>query len=90
MSAPKKKNDKKQVSDFLKDSPSDKSERISGSEIFRAASMKNETTRRVLGFLLLAFSFILTISFVSFFFSWKSDKSFLADGDWELFKENQG
>ena len=90
MSAPKKKNDKKQVSDFLKDSPSDKSERISGSEIFRAASMKNETTRRVLGFLLLAFSFILTISFVSFFFSWKSDQSFLADGDWELFKENQG
>ena len=54
---PKKKNDKKQVSDFLKDSPADKSERISGSEIFRAASMKNETTRRVLGFLLLAFSF---------------------------------
>lgn len=90
MSAPKKKNDKKQVSDFLKDSPADKSERISGSEIFRAASMKNETTRRVLGFLLLAFSFILTISFVSFFFSWKSDQSFLADGDWDLFKENQG
>jgi len=90
MSAPKKKNDKKQVSDFLKDSPSDKTDRISGSEIFRAASMKNETTRRVLGFLLLAFSFILTISFVSFFFSWKSDQSFLADGDWDLFKENHG
>lgn len=90
MSAPKKKNDKKQVSDFLKDSPTDKSERISGSEIFRAASMKNETTRRVIGFLLLAFSFILTISFVSFFFSWKSDQSFLADGDWDLFKENHG
>ena len=41
---------KKPVSDFLKDKPSDRESRITGREIFAAASLKNETTRRVLGF----------------------------------------
>ena len=81
---------KKPVSDFLKDNPSDRDSRISGREIFAAASLKNETTRRVLGFLLLTFSAVTFISFTSFFFSWKSDQSFLADANWETYLEELG
>ena len=76
--------------DFLKEKAAEKNDQISSGEILEAASLKNDTTRKVLGFLILVFSVILFISFVSFFFSWKYDQSFLADGDWELFKENNG
>jgi DNA segregation ATPase FtsK/SpoIIIE-like protein len=76
--------------DFLKEKAAEKNDQISSQEILGAASLKNDTTRKVLGFLILVFSVILFISFVSFFFSWKYDQSFLADGDWQLFKENNG
>ncbi len=76
--------------DFLKEKAAEKNDQISSQEILGAASLKNDTTRKVLGFLILVFSVILFISFVSFFFSWKYDQSFLADGDWDLFKENNG
>ena len=44
MAAPKKGNSKgkKGVGDFLKDKPNDRSEKISGKDIFSAASLKNE------------------------------------------------
>ncbi len=92
MAAPKKGNSKgkKGVGDFLKDKPNDRNEKISGKDIFSAASLKNETTRRVLGFLLLTFSVVTFISFSSFFFSWKSDQSFLADSNWEDYAEELG
>ncbi len=76
--------------DFLKEKAAEKNDQISSGEILEAASLKNDTTRKVLGFLILVFSVILFISFISFFFSWKYDQSFLADGDWDLFKENNG
>ncbi len=81
---------KKGVSDFLKDKPNDRNEKISGKDIFSAASLKNETTRRIIGFLLLTFSVVTFISFISFFFSWKSDQSFLADSQWEDYMEELG
>lgn len=92
MAGPKTGNNggKKPVSDFLKDKPGDRESRITGREIFAAASLKNETTRRVLGFLLLTFSTVTFISFTSFFFSWKSDQSFLADSNWETYLEELG
>ena len=92
MSGPKsgKNNSKKGVSDFLKDKPNDRNEKISGKDIFKAASLKNETTRRILGFLLLTFSIVTFVSFTSFFFSWKSDQSFLADSQWEQYIEETG
>ncbi len=74
----------------MKDTPSDKEQRVSGKEIFKAASMKNETTRRVMGFLLLTLSVVTFVSFTSFFFSWQYDQSFLADGNWKEYRANQG
>ena len=88
--AARKRKSKNKFTDFLKDTPSDKEQRVSGREIFRAASMKNETTRRVLGFLLLTLSVVTFVSFTSFFFSWQYDQSFLADGNWKEYRANQG
>ncbi len=78
------------ITDFLKDAPKDKNQKVSAKEVFKAASLKNDATRRVLGFLLLTASIVLFVSFTSFFFSWKTDQSFLADGDWKLFKQHHG
>jgi len=82
MSAAPKQSTKKSKSpaDFLKERPSDKSEQISGKEIWRAATLKNETTRKVVGFLMLVLSVVFLISFISFFFTWQTDQSFSADG----------
>lgn len=89
MSTQKRKS-KNKFTDFLKDTPSDKEQRVSGKEIFRAASMKNETTRRVMGFLLLTISVVTFVSFTSFLFSWQYDQSFLADGNWKEYRANEG
>ena len=82
MSAAPKQTSKKTKSpaDFLKERPSDKSEQISGKEILKAATLKNDTTRKVVGFLLLVLSIIFLISFTSYFFTWQSDQSFAVDG----------
>lgn len=88
--AKNKRKSKNKLTDFLRDAPSDKEQQVSGREIFRAASMKNETTRRVMGFLLLTFSVVTFVSFTSFFFSWQYDQSFLADGNWRLYRANHG
>ena len=86
----KTKNKSNTITDFLKDAPKDKTQKVSAKEVFKAASLKNDATRRVLGFLLLTASIVLFVSFTSFFFSWKTDQSFLADGDWKLFKQHHG
>lgn len=85
-----KKSEKSKISDFLKEKPGDRNEKISSSEIFHAMSLKNQTTRQVWGFLILTFSVITFISFTSFFFSWKADQSFLADSHWEDYLEELG
>ncbi len=89
MAAPKKKTNP-QKTDFLKEKPGDTQERISGQDLWNAATLQHEPTRKAVGFLLLVFTAILFISFISFFFSWTRDQSFLADGDWEAFREHQG
>lgn len=81
---------KKSTSDFLKESGKEEPVKITGKEVYNVASLKNDTARKVVGFLLLTFSLVLFVSFVSFFFSWKTDQSFLVDGDWDLFKQNHG
>ncbi len=81
---------KKSTSDFLKESGKEEAVKITGKEVYNVASLKNDTARKVVGFLLLTFSLVLFVSFVSFFFSWKTDQSFLVDGDWDLFKQNHG
>ena len=82
MSAAPKQTSKKTKSsaDFLKERPSDKTDQISGKEIWNAATLKNDTTRKVIGFLLLIFSVILLVSFISFFFTWQTDQSVASDG----------
>ena len=61
--APKQSTKKtKTPADFLKERPSDKSEQISGKEILKAATLKNDTTRKVVGFLLLVLSVVFFIS----------------------------
>ena len=82
MSAAPKQSSKKTKSsaDFLKERPSDKTDQISGKEIWNAATLKNDTTRKVIGFLLLVFSIILLVSFISFLFTWQTDQSVAADG----------
>jgi len=79
--APKQSSKKiKSSADFLKERPSDKTDQISGKEIWNAATLKNDTTRKVIGFLLLVFSIILLVSFISFFFTWQTDQSVASDG----------
>ena len=82
MSAAPKQSSKKVKSsaDFLKERPSDKTDQISGKEIWNAATLKNDTTRKVIGFLLIIFSIILLVSFISFFFTWQTDQSVASDG----------
>lgn len=92
MAGPKKgsKTNEKKVNDFLKDKSNDGDARISGRDILRAASFKNDTTRRVAGFLMLTFTVVSLISFLSFLFSWKYDQSFLSDSHWEEYLEELG
>lgn len=82
MSASPKQSQKKSKAsaDFLKERPSDKSDQISGKEIWNAATLKNDTSRKVFGFILIIFSIILFVSFISFFFTWQTDQSVAVDG----------
>ncbi len=89
MAAPKKKTASKKT-DFLKEKPGDAQERISSEDLWNAATLQHEPTRKAVGFVLLILTAVLFISFISFFFSWTQDQSFLADGDWEAFREHQG
>lgn len=81
---------KGQVADFSNQAKGDEPAALSAREMTDIATLKNDQARKVAGFLLLVLSAVLLISFVSFFFSWKSDQDFLAGGNWELFKENNG
>lgn len=77
MASPKKKDTAK---DFQKDNPADGQLKVTASDVKGMATLKNEQTRKILGFLLLVFSAVLFISFISFFFTWKTDQ-FQAEDD---------
>lgn len=85
-----KKLKKDTISDFDKDQPADHAAKVSMKEVKEYASFKNERTQKIIGLFILIFTLILFISFVSFFFSWKTDQDFLASHDYERFKEHNG
>lgn len=78
------------MADFDKAPAGDQPRPVEKRDVAEIATLRNEQARKVAGFLLLIFTAVLFISFVSFFFSWKSDQDFLAGGDWALFKANNG
>ncbi len=87
---PAKKQEKQQIGDFDRSDKGTQTAPIDRKQVAEIASLKNEQARKVFGFLLLVLTAVLLISFISFFFSWKSDQDFLAGGDWKLFKANHG
>ncbi len=78
------------IPDFEKYSPDDKPKQVSHEEMRDIALLRNEQARKIAGFLLLVLTAVMFISFVSFFFSWKSDQDYLSSGDWKTFKLNHG
>lgn len=88
MATPKKQ--AKGTPDFEKPNAGDKPPAITGEQVAEMASLRNEQARKVAGLLLLVFAAIMFISFVSFFFSWKSDQDYLASGDWDLYRQFNG
>lgn len=74
--ASRKKN-KDQRPDFLR-GDHDKTEKLSGKDIWSIVTLQHDPTRKVVGFLLVVFSAVLAISFTSFFFSWKLDQSLMS------------
>ena len=72
--------------DFDTSTQTDIPGKITGKDVRDIAFLKNEQARKVFGFLLLVFSAVLLISFISFFFSWKSDQDMVASAaDWEQY-----
>lgn len=77
--------------DFDTNSKTDEPEKLSGKAVRDIATLKNEQAQKVFGFLLLVFAAVLFISFVSFFFSWKSDQDMVSgSGDWEQYRNQAG
>jgi S-DNA-T family DNA segregation ATPase FtsK/SpoIIIE len=87
---PAKKQEKQQIGDFDRSEKGTQTAPIDRKQVADIATLKNEQARKVFGFLLLVLTAVMLISFISFFFSWKSDQDFLAGGDWKLFKANHG
>ncbi|MFN5889600.1 MAG: DNA translocase FtsK 4TM domain-containing protein [Bacteroidota bacterium] len=86
MAKSKQSNDKRP--DFLRDQSSDKTEKITGKDIWLALTLRHDPTRKVFGFTLIALSLIMGISFISFFFSWNMDQSLMATDDWDSFNQS--
>ncbi len=74
--------------DFLRDKSTDKTEKITGKDVWLAITLQHEPSRKVFGFALIALSIIMGISFISFFFSWNMDQSLLSSEDWESFRQS--
>lgn len=64
----------KNIKDFDKHSKSDDTPKVTGEDFRGIATLKNEQARKISGFLLLVFTAVLLISFISYFFTWKSDQ----------------
>jgi len=61
---------------------------VSRAEWKGIALLQNERARRVAGFFLLVLSLFMFISFISFFFTWKSDQDIMESGNWSLFRSS--
>lgn len=66
------------MSDFDKSKAGDNPAPLKQKDVAQIASLQSEQARKVAGFLLLVFTAVLLISFVSHFFSWKSDQDIVA------------
>ena len=69
-------------------SKADEPASISREEWKGIALLRNDRARRVAGFFLLVLSVFMFISFVSFFFTWKSDQDLMQSGNWSMFRIN--
>ena len=83
----KKQSSKDKRPDFLRDQSSDKTEKITGKDVWQAITLRHDPTRKVVGFALIALSLVMAISFVSFFFSWNMDQSLMSTNDWDSFNQ---
>ncbi len=84
----KTKQSKDKRPDFLRDQSSDKTEKITGKDVWLAVTLRHDPSRKVFGFALIALSLIMAISFVSFFFSWNMDQSLMSTDDWDSFNQS--
>ena len=84
----KSKQSKDKRPDFLRDQSSDKTEKITGKDVWLALTLRHDPTRKVFGFALIAMSLIMAISFISFFFSWNMDQSLMSTDDWDSFNQS--
>ncbi|MDA8896083.1 DNA translocase FtsK [Bacteroidia bacterium] len=80
---------KKEIKDFEENSGQDKI-LPNLKEAGDILSLKNERTRKALGFFLMVLSAALLISFISFFFSWSSDQGYLANKSYSEYQEING
>jgi len=71
---------------FVKGTEADEPAPLTRSDWKGIALLRNERARRVAGFFLVVAALFLLISFVSFFFTWKSDQDIMASGNWTLFR----
>ena len=83
----KKQSSKDKRPDFLRDQSTDKTEKITGNDVWMAITLRHDPTRKVVGFALIALSLVMLISFVSFFFSWNMDQSLMSTNDWDSFNQ---
>lgn len=84
----KTKQSKDKRPDFLRDQSSDKTEKITGKDVWLAVTLRHDPSRKVFGFAIIALSLIMAISFVSFFFSWNMDQSLMSTDDWDSFNQS--
>ena len=71
---------------FVKGTEADEPAPLSRADWKGIALLRNERARRVAGFFLVVTALFMLISFISFFFTWKSDQDIMASGNWGLFR----
>lgn len=71
---------------FVKGGEADEPAPLSRADWKGIALLSNERARRVAGFFLVVAGLFMLISFISFFFTWKSDQDIMASGNWGLFR----
>jgi len=71
---------------FVKGTEADEPAPLSRADWKGIALLRNERARRVTGFFLVVAALFMLISFISFFFTWKSDQDIMASGNWGLFR----
>lgn len=77
----KQKDSKSSNNDFIRDPKAAEPQKITAEQVKNIALLKNEQARRITGFLLAVLAVVMCISFISFFFSWKSDQDLIAGSE---------